>query len=242
MIETIRFEPVAVQDVWADLPANELRRHLSEEEEAVYRSLSTPKRRRDWLGGRIAAKRLLSAELGRLGNSYTEDRVRIFNLPSGQPDWSVEGAAPRWPISISHTSTVAGCALNTHGAAIGMDLERVEERDPAWLEIALHPTELTPEVRKDPVLQTRFWTVKEAVLKLLGLGLRADLWEVRCRAADGTGAIETKLFGLTQHQYREIGTPEIFLSTWSLADSVVTVAYTLERVPQNTGGLNGSLA
>lgn len=241
-MDTITFAPIPVLQEWADLSGPKLREILCEEEEAAYRALPTPKRRRDWLAGRVAAKRLIGAELSKIGGHYLDSQIKVFNRPSGQPDWSVEVSQalplPRWPISISHSSSIAACALNTQEGAVGMDIESVEERNPAWLEIAFHPSELSPEVRKDPALQTRLWTTKEAVLKLLGLGLRVDLWDVRCAAGAG-GQVEAKLYGLSQHQYRQMGSPQIYLSTWHLSDSIVTVAYTLERVP---GGLHGSPA
>jgi len=103
----------------------------------------------------------------------------VLNRSSGEPFVLVEGRGEwEFPISVSHRSEVGlAAAPEDRGARIGADIETVEPRDPALVrqfftsgeaELAASSGEAGDEV------VARIWSAKEAVLKLLGLGLRLD--------------------------------------------------------------------
>jgi phosphopantetheinyl transferase len=134
-------------------------------------------RRRKWLLGRAAAKRLVRAMSG--PQPVAETGISVLNRSSGEPFVLVEGRGEwEFPISVSHRSEVGlAAAPEDRGARIGADIETVEPRDPALVrqfftsgeaELAASSGEAGDEV------VARIWSAKEAVLKLLGLGLRLD--------------------------------------------------------------------
>ncbi|WP_247827426.1 4'-phosphopantetheinyl transferase family protein [Arthrobacter antioxidans] len=85
-----------------------------------------------------------------------------------------------WEISLSHSGHWVGLAI-TKGAAIGMDIEGVDE---GWDPLPIAPLVCTPHERQElwgvaagsrARMFTRLWTRKEAVLKATGQGIRHDL-------------------------------------------------------------------
>ncbi|HEY4270041.1 MAG TPA: 4'-phosphopantetheinyl transferase superfamily protein [Galbitalea sp.] len=73
-------------------------------------------------------------------------------------------------ISIAHSHGIDAIAVNPTGP-IGVDLESISRVARASIAASLlHPAEHPPTPRD----VTRLWSAKEAVLKLLGIGLRLD--------------------------------------------------------------------
>jgi len=164
---------------------------LSAREEAVHAAFRMEKRRAEWLAGRLAAKTLLAAP--------------------GEPPASLEIGMDQYGrpccggrlVSISHSNGWALAAAKPGCAFLGADLELVEERHHAWYSDYFHPTELPSP---DPSEGTRLWTVKEALMKALGLGLMADPMDIRVRE-------KVTLTGKTLERYRELGSPEFAVET-----------------------------
>lgn len=214
-IELVPLRP----DAWPPLGA---RGYLSFDEEEAFQALSSPKRQRDWLSGRLASKLLIAKKLETLGHTLALTGIEIKNDDYGVPYWTALRApdAPAWPLSISHSRRLAAAAVSEPGSRLGIDVEIVEERNPAWLEIAFHPEERACLRLEDPAVATRAWTVKEAVLKFLGLGLRADLWDVRCGPT-----FEARLSGKAKLRHESLGRPRLTLSNETIEDHVLTAAF-----------------
>ncbi|MFE8595626.1 4'-phosphopantetheinyl transferase family protein [Archangium violaceum] len=150
---------------------------LSPLERAGLALCRTDKRRREFVAGRLAAHRalaLLEPE------ARAEVTVREDGPDSGRPLFSpARGLA----LSISHSGELAVAAV-ARGGALGVDLEQRVEAGGAFLEEAFAPGELQGYVpvcagHLDPV--TAAWALKEAVLKVWGVGLRAPLQKVALR-------------------------------------------------------------
>ncbi|MDD4003670.1 MAG: 4'-phosphopantetheinyl transferase superfamily protein [Elusimicrobiaceae bacterium] len=152
---------------------------LGGEELSVYNRFKIEKRRRDWLAGRWAAKTALAAQRcpgadlrGLLISSDSEGRPLALFL----------GKPVTCPISITHSNGVALCAAGRGTtAALGIDLEKSETRSVGWAEFSFHKDELKSHA---PEFLTALWTLKEAVLKAAGTGLKAVLNDIRFAAAD----------------------------------------------------------
>ena len=168
-------------------------RLLSPREEASLAGLTFLPRRRKWLLGRWAAKRLLG-ELAAEGNGLVaglqrnEDwrrQLSILNDEAGVPYVDREGQGRlSLSLSISHRGDwgLAAVAIEP-GVCIGADLETVEPRAPALVR------QFFSEGEADRVARTgggaaaermvaRIWSGKEAVLKAMGLGLRHDTRDI----------------------------------------------------------------
>lgn len=184
-----------------------------------------PKRRRDRLAGRVAAKRALTehfrAELGwsadprELALSNDEAGRPVLRLPRGTP-----AQAPSF--SISHSAWGGVCAVAAPGERVGCDLESVVARPREVLAFVAAPDELGAAVPSDPDAQARLWTGKEAVLKLLGLGLDADAKMVEVRA----GGAEVRLGGLPEKRWEALGRPRITVEYTPRDGSLAAVART----------------
>lgn len=148
---------------------------LSPAEETVLAGLTMVPRRRKWLLGRWAAKRLLG-ELGVRGTS-------IFNDAAGVP-FVVQEDKVRSPLSlsISHRGDWGLAAVaRAPGVTIGADLETVEPRDPALVRQFFSEAEAERVAKagsESDRTVARIWSAKEAVLKAMGIGLRHDTRDI----------------------------------------------------------------
>jgi len=163
-------------------------RILSRNELEVYAGYTVQKRRRDWLLGRWAAKRVLHHVVrARLGIDVPMSEVSIQRADTGvpQPDLHPEHAIGPMSLSISHSGGLAAAALATGpGAIVGIDLEPVLPRHPRLPEDYFTDAEQR-FVRKarGPLHDravTSVWCAKEAVLKVLGVGLSVTTRSLEC--------------------------------------------------------------
>ncbi|HBA59220.1 MAG TPA: hypothetical protein DCZ92_00060 [Elusimicrobia bacterium] len=168
---------------------------LSPDEQQRYSAFRLEKRRSEWLAGRLAAKLLLAETDG-------TDQLAAYEIVTdayGRP--SCGGRL----LSISHSNGWALAALKPGSSSfLGADLEKTEQRHPAWYRDYFHKTEL-PEA--DPSEGTRLWTIKEALMKALGLGLMADPLDIRVSGE------AVKLTGRPLDRYKELGSPEFAVET-----------------------------
>ncbi|MEI7482252.1 MAG: 4'-phosphopantetheinyl transferase superfamily protein [Elusimicrobiota bacterium] len=204
---------------------------LSKSELEKFASFKIEKRRRDWLGGRYAAKTLLKEAL------YLQiplSDIEIAYDLSGRPVW-VYGKVQRL-LSITHSGPFCAAACGAAGTVfLGIDLEKAEPRANAWYQDYFHKEELSKQVTGSrsqvtgneiqpaagqfPVpwhlspdtchLATCLWTQKEALLKALGLGLKADLLDVNL-AEDAP-----KFSKAAMKRYEELGSPPFSLATFA---------------------------
>ena len=176
---------------------------LSEREQAFYAALRLPKRRTEWLGGRIALKEVLVSFM----NLSAKEIEILPQKENGKPQIWLAGKESSLPFSLTHSHGYAVAAVAPTAKYIGIDLEKVAHRIDAWKQDFFHPSELTQE--GDEFL-TALWTQKEALVKLLGTGLSINSFEVRC--VNG----QAQFFGCAQKIYEELGNPSISLQTSSL--------------------------
>jgi phosphopantetheinyl transferase len=169
LVHAGEFPSLAQGGAWPDL--------LSPREEKILAGLGHLQRRRKWLMGRAAAKRLVRDMLGEA--RVPEKKISVLNQPSGEPFVLIEGKGGwEYPISISHRSEVGMAAAPCdESARIGADLETIEPRDSALVRQFYTDGEakiVEAACNDRDEIVSRIWSAKEAVLKLLGLGLRID--------------------------------------------------------------------
>ncbi|RYF08219.1 MAG: 4'-phosphopantetheinyl transferase superfamily protein, partial [Deltaproteobacteria bacterium] len=150
---------------------------------------SLPKRRLEWLGARIAAKRLIRETLfGRSGATVPYNAITIERDELGAPVVSIVGDAEPPPrISLSHSDKLAVAFLSpSPEVRCGVDVESVQTRDPSFAQTYFSAREQDQAKRAEDTAYalTEMWAVKEAVLKALGLGARVDFRDVE--ALSGT--------------------------------------------------------
>ena len=173
---------------------------LSERENAFFQTLKLPKRKAEWLGGRVALKRLISA----YAHVPLQTVEVLLQAQSGKPQLLIGGKQSLLPFSITHSQGFAVAALAPHAKFLGIDLEKISPRINAWKQDFFHPTELTGE---GDAFLTKLWTQKEAVVKLLGTGLAINSFDVRC--VNGT----PQFFNRALQIYESLGSPHIVLTS-----------------------------
>jgi len=184
----------------ADLSVSE--RFLAPPERRKLASLRFPKRRDEWLLGRWAAKSLVKSIPSY--QYFSADEMEIQTTSEGAPYLCLpSGSASQDCLSISHCERHALCALSSGpGLKFGVDLEKIEARPENFIEDYFTPSEREmvhsyPLELRD-LVATLVWSLKEAMLKALGVGLRWDTRRVEVADTDD-------LFVSNGHQpWREI--------------------------------------
>jgi len=176
-----------VQD--GQMPVDYAENFLSEREMYKLSSLRFPKRRDEWLLGRWAAKSLVQSISPYRG--YTLDELEIRNTKNGAPFiQQPDGAVLADCLSISHSHRQAVCALSLgQNFNIGADLEKIEVRTDEFVADYFTAMEretissLPNEIRQTAV--NLIWSMKESMLKALGVGLNWDSRKVEVREIEG---------------------------------------------------------
>lgn len=174
------FPPEDVRDSAMRLPA--CRVTMSPREQADFHALEIPNPKKvDWLFGRIAAKDAVRLAWNqRHGERLFPADILIDHDEQGRPIASLRNGAtptdfPRVSLTHSHGIMAALAAIHSY---VGIDLEKIEPRDEAFVKMAFDADEQAllkqcedhGELAREDIL-TRFWTAKEAVGKALGQGL-----------------------------------------------------------------------
>jgi phosphopantetheinyl transferase len=164
------------------------RRYLTTAERVVYDGLS-PRRRRQWLAGRVAAKDAvldwLRHERG-IPEVFPQE-LRIENDTAGAPRIraNVTATVPEsLHLSIAHKDNLAAAIVGEQ--PVGIDIERIEPREESFLALAFSEAERGFLMEEDAAAgATRGWVAKEVVAKAAGTGLQGRLHDFVIEARDG---------------------------------------------------------
>ena len=172
----------------ADVPAEN--DWLGESEAVHMAGLRFPKRRADWRLGRWTAKRALAGYLNFPSHPQALAAIEIRPAPDGAPEVFFANQPATVTISLSHRAGRAACAIAQPGAALGCDLEIIEQRSEAFMADYFTTEEQALARRAPPAdqswLLTLLWSAKESGLKALRTGLRLD---TRCVVVNPVDAL-----------------------------------------------------
>ncbi|MBN2401701.1 MAG: 4'-phosphopantetheinyl transferase superfamily protein [Spirochaetes bacterium] len=188
---------------------------LTEWEHSYIHDLKIPKRKMDFLCGRLAGKRAVRRHL--VKNSHSSMNagtdhppfkdIEIRKTVTGRPvvfvkDGSSKNGTSDYYVSISHTEGVAASLVSNKMdcKGIGIDIEKIEERDKSLFNVAF--TDLEIEKLKHRIFNqngksnrlldeeiARYWSIKEAVMKSMGVGVNIDLKNIEVKNTDGYSAV-----------------------------------------------------
>lgn len=149
---------------------------LTDDERAVLAGLHLSKRREEWRLGRWTARRAVAAAIGQPDTA--PEKIRVMAGEDGAPRATVDGHDGPISLSISHRAGRAFCAAAADDVALGCDLELVEPRSDAFVRDYFTDGErgmvLQAEDDEKHLLANLVWAAKEAALKGMRTGLRAD--------------------------------------------------------------------
>lgn len=135
-----------------------------------YKHFAVEKRAGEWLAGRYAVKKLASEFF-----NLPPKKMQVKNAKNGAPILQAMGGN-NLTISITHRGDYAAAAISLTGDLIGVDIEKIEPRPQGWTEQYFDKAELLAD---DDAYLTELWAKKEAVLKLLGLGLTVPATQIK---------------------------------------------------------------
>lgn len=176
-----RYDTAIVRDYLA-------KRFLNRPEMREYEAVS-PRRRRQWLNGRVVAKdavrKYLWNKLGRYDLFPKE--IAVSNDDRGQPQVSPHisaGFEDTLHVSIAHKDLLALAMVAEH--PVGVDIEKIEPRTVEFIALAMSDEEvaLLPQTERDEWV-ARFWVAKEALAKQLGTGLEGRPKQFAISEIDG---------------------------------------------------------
>ena len=170
------------------------------------------KRQQDRLAGRTAVKKLIHRLL-----QIPMQKTIVLNNKWGQP--FVKGN-PQLCVSISH-SEGKGYACVKHDSWIGIDVEKIALRTPAFLKTFFTKQELAI-CGQNPAKQTAIWTIKEAVSKALGLGFHLSTKDIEVISLHPFSA-QVKLFSRALEQLSQYRNGEIQIGLRYRRGSVLAI-------------------
>jgi phosphopantetheine--protein transferase-like protein len=193
-------------------PDGFLQEHLADDEIQEHASKKTPKRAEDWLVGRMAAKRCVRRVLSEADEQAPAPRqIRIVQDDLGKPaaELASTPGLKVSDVSLSHSNgmAVAVAAAPETFLGLGVDVEKIESRSGTWEEDYFTDEEIRTAGETDTRDRTLtgMWSLKEALVKALGTGLRFDLKDIRVTDVDDRGRAVLELRNEAQNYLRKAG-------------------------------------
>lgn len=196
---------------------------MTQSERSRLDALRFTKRRTEYLLRRWTAKRAVATARNLAGDllgpvdRQVLARLEVGNHPTGAPFVLLDGAPLGSDISVTDRAGWAVCLVGTPGermSAVGVDLEIVEPRSDGFVADFLTLAE-QDDVRSRPgrpeqdAAANLYWSAKEAALKVLRTGLRADT-----RTVEVTPATSDRDDGWARLQVRHTPSGRVFLGWW----------------------------
>jgi len=172
---------------------------LTHRERCEYEALPHADRRRDWLAGRVAAKRAISIRW-----NVAPDAIELTSASGAAPRVCVRRRTGEWTplpdrLTIAHRDGVAIAAAFPSRASVGVDIERIGEVSPLELGYVVAEPERT---RLHGIDATLIWILKEAAWKALGLPSATPLSALKLVFRSGTDELVAVRHGARQMKVR----------------------------------------
>jgi phosphopantetheinyl transferase len=162
---------------------------FGDHEKVEYARFTIPKRKAEWVGSRLAVKRLVQACVPEIAE-FPISQIQILKEPSGGPYIEIEGwgRLPGW-LSLSHSQGFVLAAYSPEDISFGVDLEIIEPRSIQFVRDFFTEKEvqqaLAGDADQNSMVTTIIWSAKEAVLKAISTGLRIDTRKIEINLIPG---------------------------------------------------------
>ena len=193
----------------AEMPSPET--FLSAREKTYYDTLKFEKRRNDHALGRYTLKKLLQESF----INAPLNEIEILRSENGFPELYFQSEKSALKVSLSHSNAVGLAVASTDVKSIGADIELIESRSKKWAEHCFYFTEFT-DGASDEYL-TELWCKKEAVLKMLGVGLSVSFYDLRFEKG------KINIYGRLLDSFKNIEDTEIEIKRYK--NFVIAVAF-----------------
>jgi 4'-phosphopantetheinyl transferase EntD len=175
---------------------------LTDAERETCDAFKFPKRRRDWLLGRLAAKRAVQAAEGK---DRELSAIAVLPLPSGCPVFTGAEGLAGWGLSISHGHGRAAAVVAP--GPVGVDVEQLRALPEGGWRFFLNPKERAwlEDAPLGPQGEIVVWALKEAAYKALQGSVSGVLSLAVVAAEDGKATI-AHAEGVLFARYARLGT------------------------------------
>ncbi|MCB2180486.1 MAG: polyketide synthase dehydratase domain-containing protein [Desulfobulbaceae bacterium] len=192
----------------------------------------SPKRREEWLLGRLAGKeaiRRLLLELGKTDIRPADIEIMpdAYGKPLARGNWAAD-QDKTLSLSLSHSGNtfVALAGVLAPKGSLGIDIEEMRELDEDFINFAFSAEE-REIILNDPQKALRCWCAKESAAKALGFGMPGGPRDMIVESCDElTGEVKLKVSGLLEKEHGGDLPCKELLALTSMDDSL-TVALTL---------------
>lgn len=169
---------------------------LTEREAERAAAMRYTKRRTEYLLRRWAGKCAVAAVVGMSEDPETLGRIAVLNARTGAPYVEVDGLSLGMDISLTDRAGWAVALVGPDLGRVGVDLEIVEARTPGFVRDYLTDGEQgfvndQPSSDSWHAAANLIWSAKEAALKVLRTGLRADTRTVEVTFPDRAGELDS---------------------------------------------------
>jgi phosphopantetheinyl transferase len=156
---------------------NVVAQYLSSLEQVYLNKLTSGKRKREWLGGRFAAKYAAAGVLAATGNALPWSDLAVIADENGRPFLAAENKIGALPdISISHSGDLAA-AMAVNKGLCGIDIQKVTDRVVKVRERFCTPDEeyivqlfFKGRCESQSAVLTTLWAAKESLRKVANTG------------------------------------------------------------------------
>jgi len=205
---------------------------LSAGEREILARLRFSKRRNDWRLGRWTAKQVILT-FSHLERDTDLSLYEIRAAADGAPEAFLRNKPAGVAISISHSGGRSFCAAGPPGAALGCDIEQLEQRGELLTLDYFTPEEIElvrTSAPENKILVTNLiWSAKESVLKVLREGLRRDTRDIFIQPDFAEQERLEKSWNRWRGRCRQ--TSREFHGCWR-ADSLFVYTVTSSRIPK----------
>lgn len=155
---------------WSSLDENYSTSLLNEQEKRACQDFGNVQRRHEYIVTRILFKKMIQSQ------GLDPTAFRLKKDPLGRPFGVYK--KQQFFVSIAHSQNSVLCAIARY-LPIGIDLEPVDRKVPGGLRNRMLNESEQPLLQKES--SVRIWTLKEALVKLQGSGMRTNLneWTLR---------------------------------------------------------------
>jgi phosphopantetheine--protein transferase-like protein len=227
-----RYHIDIVSKILKEKGEHEFSDYLSDWELEYLNRLKIPKRKADFISGRLAGKEAVfnySRDHG-LEEATEPKEITIRRTETGEPEVLLEGKRSGLMISITHSGNIALSLVcgRDEFRGVGIDAEKIEERDGSFLRIAFSESEIEQlktggngNFNKEKA--TVFWTLKEAVLKSIGSGLNLNLKDISIRSINSSN-YSVELYREVERRFADVCCHGPFVKVYRHGDYMISIS------------------
>ena len=191
--------------------------------------------------GSAPAPRLCPHENENFQNNFELNEIELKDIEirrkeSGEPQVYIKNKKINLSVTISHSNDFAVSVVSPKEIykGLGVDIEKIEDRDFSFQEIAFNQNEIddlkcsnASDCENNSYSSediTRYWTIKESVLKSLGIGLNVDLKDIEITKTINNKTV-VKINSDVMERYEKLKGSKINVESYKIKDYMLSISF-----------------